>query len=157
LRNKFSRFVRDFLVRLNLVGRQTVRGYFDDNVAGLGAALAFYTVVSVAPLLMLAVLAAGVFFHDDSARMRVLGEIRQLIGADVWIGAVLTALLFDVGKTLLGLYLAHTRMISSFGAASSFMALLLWCYYAGQIFLIGAEFTRVNAALKGGRSRPAAH
>ena len=70
---------------------------------------------------------------------------------NVWIGAALTALLFDGGKTLLGFYLAHTRIASSYGTASSIIALLLWCYYAGQIFLIGAEFTRVHSVTRGGR------
>lgn len=280
------------LVRLGVMAKQTVRAYFADNISRMGAALAFYTTVAVAPLLMLAIMAAGIFFRQDAARQHVLSEIQQLAGADatralqmveppmgkktaattawisvaifafggfgvftylqdalndiwhapkhpdepwlvtlkrrlfsfgtvvgtsfimlvslilstaltwlgqhatrwadwppafwegvnfvfsfgvvtflfammfkllpdvpvrwhnVWVGAAITALLFDAGKTGLGLYLAHTRIISSYGAASSIVALLLWCYYAGQIFLIGAEFTRVHAETRGGRKAP---
>lgn len=276
--------------RFGLMAKETIRAYFSDNISRLGAALAFYTTVAVAPLLMLAIMAAGIFFRQDSARRHVLNEIQQLAGADatralqmveppmgrqtaavtawvsvavfafggfgvftylqdalndiwhapkhpdgpwtvtlkrrlfsfstvvgtsfimlvslvvsaaltwlgghatrwadwppafwegvnfifsfgvitflfammfkllpnvpvqwhnVWVGAAITALLFDAGKTGLGLYLSHTRVISSYGAASSIMALLLWCYYAGQIFLIGAEFTRVHAETHGGRA-----
>ncbi len=71
---------------------------------------------------------------------------------DVWTGAAVTALLFVAGKTLLGIYLAHSSVTSAFGAAGSVIALLLWCYYAGQILFIGAEFTRVHARTHGGRN-----
>lgn len=69
----------------------------------------------------------------------------------VWLGAVVTALLFTVGKTALSLYLANARLTSAYGAASSLVALLLWCYYASQIVFLGAEFTRVTAISRGGR------
>jgi membrane protein len=70
---------------------------------------------------------------------------------DVWTGAAVTALLFVAGKTVLGIYLAHSNVTSAYGAAGSLVALLLWCYYAGQILFIGAEFTRVHRETKGGR------
>ncbi len=57
------------------------------------------------------------------------------------IGAVLTAVLFDIGRWGIALYLAHSTQPSAFGAAASFAALLLWLYYTAQIFLFGAEFT----------------
>lgn len=69
----------------------------------------------------------------------------------VWLGAVVTAALFTVGKTALTLYLANARLASAYGAASSLVALLLWCYYASQIVFLGAEFTRVTAVSRGGR------
>jgi len=56
-------------------------------------------------------------------------------------GGVLTAVLFDIGRWAVGLYLAHSTQPSAFGAAASFAALLLWLYYTAQIFLFGAEFT----------------
>ncbi len=56
-------------------------------------------------------------------------------------GGLLTAILFDVGRWAVGLYLAHSTQPSAFGAAASFVALLLWVYYSAQIFLFGAEFT----------------
>lgn len=267
-----------------------MKAYFDDKVPRLGAALAFYTTVAVAPLLMLTVALAEVVFKEQNARQRIVGEISQLIGTDasralatvqppahsensatfativgivtlllgglgvfvhlqdslntiwrapaytgeswramvkrrlfsfgtviatgfvllvsltlsaaftwvsenahswvkwpaavwevlnftvsfavitylfaimfkllpdvrirwrdVWTGAAVTALLFVAGKTGLGIYLAHTNVTSAYGAAGSLMALLLWCYYAGQILFIGAEYTRVHTHTHGGR------
>jgi len=60
---------------------------------------------------------------------------------DVWIGAVFTAGLFSIGKYAIGLYLGSSGVASSFGAAGSLVALLLWIYYSAQIFFFGAEFT----------------
>lgn len=64
---------------------------------------------------------------------------------DVWFGAFITALLFTVGKTLIGLYIGRSGVASVFGAASSLVVLLLWVYYSAQVFLLGAEFTWVFA------------
>jgi membrane protein len=64
---------------------------------------------------------------------------------DVWIGAGVTALLFTVGKLLIGLYLGRSAVTSGFGAAGSVVVLLMWVYYSAQIFLLGAEFTAVYA------------
>jgi membrane protein len=70
---------------------------------------------------------------------------------DVWIGAAVTALLFTIGKFLIGLYLGKTSVASGFGAAGSFVVLLVWVYYSAQIFLLGAEFTWVYARRHGSR------
>jgi membrane protein len=79
---------------------------------------------------------------------------------DVWIGAIVTAALFTIGKLLIGLYIGKSGVTSVFGAAGSFAVLLLWVYYSAQIFLLGAEFTWVYAhrlgSLKGQPMRPAA-
>lgn len=64
---------------------------------------------------------------------------------DVWIGAAFTAGLFSLGKYAIGLYLGNSAVASSFGAAGSLIALLLWVYYSAQIFFFGAEFTRQYA------------
>jgi membrane protein len=64
---------------------------------------------------------------------------------DVWTGAAVTALLFSIGKVLIGLYIGRSGVTSSFGAAGSLVVLLLWVYYSAQIFLLGAEFTRAYA------------
>jgi membrane protein len=72
--------------------------------------------------------------------------------SDVWIGAVVTALLFTVGKSLIGIYLGKSSFNSAYGAAGSLIVLLLWIYYSAQIFLLGAEFTRVFAYERGSRS-----
>ena len=66
---------------------------------------------------------------------------RRLPWKRVLLGGVLTAVLFDAGRWVVSLYLAHSTQPSAFGAASSFAALLLWLYYSAQIFLFGAEFT----------------
>ena len=72
---------------------------------------------------------------------------------DVWIGAVFTAVLFSLGKYAMGMYLGRDGVASSFGAAGSIIALLLWVYYSAQIFYLGAEFTR-QSALQFGSLRP---
>jgi membrane protein len=64
---------------------------------------------------------------------------------DVWIGAVVTAALFNIGKLLIGLYIGKSGVTSVFGAAGSLAVLLLWVYFSAQIFLLGAEFTWVYA------------
>jgi membrane protein len=61
----------------------------------------------------------------------------------VLLGAFVTTLLFQVGRWAIGLYLGRSTEPTSFGAAASFAALLLWLYYSAQVFLIGAEFTAV--------------
>ncbi len=73
---------------------------------------------------------------------------------DVWIGAVMTALLFGLGKWLLGFYLGSGAAGSAYGAASSLITLLLWVYYSSQILLFGAEFTQVYAARAGRELKP---
>lgn len=269
---------------------ETIKAYYFDKVPQLGAALAFYTTVAVAPLLVLAVAVAEIVFKEEQARRRILGEIENLVGSDasralaqveppnygsdtatfativslatlmvgavfvfvhlqdalntiwrapaytgegwlatvkrrlfslgavlatgfimlvsltlsaaltwlgenasslaelptgVWqtlnfafsfgvitflfaiifkllpdvdvrwrdvgTGAAVTALLFVLGKTVLGLYLARSSVTSAYGAAGSAIALLLWCYYAAQILFLGAEFTRIHARTTGGR------
>lgn len=68
---------------------------------------------------------------------------------DVWTGAAITALLFTIGKTLIGLYLGRSGVASAYGAAGSLVLLLLWVYYSAQILLLGGEFTQVYARRRG--------
>ena len=68
---------------------------------------------------------------------------------DVWFGAFITTLLFAVGKFLIGLYLGNSSINSAYGAAGSFVVILIWVYYSTVIFLFGAEFTSVHAAESG--------
>jgi membrane protein len=67
---------------------------------------------------------------------------------DAWTGATVTAILFTIGKALIGWYLGHTGLRSAYGAAGSFVILLLWVYYSTQIFLFGAEFAEVYAVTR---------
>jgi membrane protein len=63
--------------------------------------------------------------------------------SDVWLGALLTALLFALGNFLVGLYLGHSNLTSVFGAGSSLAVILVWIYYAAMVVLFGAKFTFV--------------
>ena len=72
---------------------------------------------------------------------------------EVWLGALITAALFTVGKYLIGLYMTKSAVASGFGAAGSVVALLVWVYYSAQIFLLGAEFTWAYSTLYGSRSK----
>jgi len=71
---------------------------------------------------------------------------------DVWTGAAVTALLFALGKSLIGLYLGRSGLASGFGAAGSLVVVIVWMYYSAQVFLLGAEFTHVYAHACGSRS-----
>jgi len=64
---------------------------------------------------------------------------------DVWMGAIVTSVLFTLGKYLIGLYLGSSNVGSAYGAAGSLLVILVWIYYSAQIFLFGAEFTYVYA------------
>jgi membrane protein len=70
---------------------------------------------------------------------------RRLAWRDVGVGAAVTAALFSIGKFLIGFYLGTTDLASSYGAAGALILVLVWVYYSAQIFLLGAEFTKVYA------------
>ena len=74
---------------------------------------------------------------------------KHLEWRDVIVGAVTTSALFTIGKTLIGLYLGSSSVATSYGAAGGLMIALLWVYYSAQIFLLGAEFTKVYAVVFG--------
>jgi len=76
---------------------------------------------------------------------------------EVWFGAIVTSLLFSLGKLLIGLYLGHAGVGSVYGAAGSLAVLLVWLYYSAQIFLYGAELTKVYAKRYGLGIVPAAN
>ncbi|MFB3765259.1 MAG: YihY/virulence factor BrkB family protein [Methanotrichaceae archaeon] len=78
----------------------------------------------------------------------------RIAWSDVWIGAAVTALLFIVGKFLIGIYLGHSAEGSAYGAAGSMVILMIWVYYSAQILLMGAEFTKVYAERFGSKIRP---
>jgi len=73
---------------------------------------------------------------------------------DVWLGAIVTSVLFALGKFAIGLYLGHSTMASSYRVAGSFVVLLVWVYYSAQVLFFGAEFTQVYANQYGERIVP---
>jgi membrane protein len=84
---------------------------------------------------------------------KILPDVRTR-WRDVWVGAIMTAVFFVIGKWALGLYLGSGTAASAYGAASSLVTLLLWAYYSSQILLFGAEFTQVYANRGGMRIKP---
>jgi membrane protein len=85
---------------------------------------------------------------------KVLPDVK-IAWRDVWIGALLTALLFNLGKYLLGLYLGRSSVTSAYGAAGSLVIVLLWVYYSAQILFFGAKFTQIYSTRHGSHLEPA--
>jgi membrane protein len=84
---------------------------------------------------------------------KVLPDVK-LAWRDVWLGAMITALLFNLGKFLLGLYLGRSSVTSAYGAASSLVIVLLWVYYSAQILFFGAKFTQIYSTRYGSHLEP---
>lgn len=108
------------------------------------------TVAGVLDTLFSFVLTAGMF----ALIYKIMPQV-QIRWSEVWIGAVLNAFLFTIGKFLIGLYIGRSAITTGFGVAGSLVALLIWVYYSAQIFLMGAEFTWAYSNLFGSR-RPQA-
>jgi membrane protein len=87
---------------------------------------------------------------------KVLPDVR-LRWRDVWVGALVTAGFFSVGKQIIGLYLGTSTLASSYGAAGSVVVLLVWVYYSSQVVLLGAEFTRYYVERFRGQPPPLKH
>ena len=81
---------------------------------------------------------------------------RDVTWRDVTVGAVVTAFLFTIGKSLIGWYIGSSKVATSYGAAGALMVVLLWVYYSAQVFLLGAEFTKAWAGLQGSEAAQAA-
>jgi membrane protein len=94
----------------------------------------------VVSLVLIAALFAAIY--------KVLPD-RDIAWRDVAVGAIATALLFDIGKVLISMYIGTSSVASTYGAAGTLAVLLLWIYYSSQIFLFGAEFTRAYAETHG--------
>ncbi len=95
------------------------------------------------------VLSTGIITVLFAAMFRYLPDVR-LPWRGIWAGAFVTAILFTVGKSLTGLYLAKSSLASSYGAAGSVVIILIWVYYSSAIFLLGAEFTQVYTEYRAG-------
>jgi membrane protein len=126
-----------FLLLVSLVvsaGLAALHGYLAG--AFRGGALLWEAVNFLVSLTVISFLIAMVY--------RVLPDVR-LGWADVWSGALATAMLFSIGKLLIGLYLGQTSIASAYGAAASLVVLLLWIYYSSLIMFLGAEITVIHA------------
>jgi membrane protein len=106
----------------------------------------FFQILDVTVTLIFATLLFACIF-------KILPDVK-IDWADVWIGSALTAVLFTLGKFLLGLYLGLSGISSAYGAAGSLVAILVWIYYSAQILFLGAEFTQVYAHRYGKKHRP---
>jgi len=150
LRSRFLSFAMVagicFLLLVSLAVEALLKGFshYVQSVlpGGLAVALAIYLIFDFAVVVLLFAMIFK-FLPDVKIQWR-----------DVWIGAVMTAILFGIGKWLLGFYLGSGAAGSVYGAASSLITLLLWVYYSSQILLFGAEFTQVYAARAGRELKP---
>jgi len=133
--------VLGFLLLVSLVasaGLAALGGTLNSFIPGMR------TILQVANFVVSFLMVAALF----AAIYKILPD-RRLKWKDVIVGAVMTSLLFTVGKTLIGLYIGSSSVASSYGAAGALVIVLLWVYYSSQIFLLGAEFTKVWASHHG--------
>jgi YihY family inner membrane protein len=148
-----------------------VWGWLRSRVLSFGLVLGFAFMLMISLIVSAALAATSEWLGGGAAAESVLANVLNFIASfalftvlfamiykimptakiswhDVWMGAAVTALLFNVGKSLIGLYLAKSSVASGFGAAGSFVILVAWFYYSAQIFLFGAEYTWVYANSK---------
>jgi membrane protein len=102
------------------------------------------------------VISFGVITVLIAAIYKFLPDVR-VPWRNLWVGAGVTALLFNIGKFLLGLYLGNSTIGSAYGAAGSFVVVLTWVFYSAQILLFGAEFTQVYSKYRGTPIEPSKH
>jgi membrane protein len=150
------------------------------RLLGFGIALSVGFLLIVSLLVDAALSAAESFLGDRIADLPIMWRLLNWVGSfviitllfgliykvlpdvkitwrDVGIGAVVSAALFTVGKKLIGLYLGQAAIGSAYGAAGSFVVLLVWIYYSALIAFFGAEFTQVYTRRYGSRIRPQRH
>jgi membrane protein len=129
------------IVSLVISAGLTAFGNYLDTVLPMGKLVlpALNFVVSV---VLLAILFGAIY--------KVLPD-RSLQWNDVIIGALITSVLFNIGKSLIAWYIGSSAIASSYGAAGGLIVLLLWVYYSAQIFLFGAEFTKIYANQRGSK------
>ena len=135
-----------FLLLVSLVVESLLKGFSHYVQAalpgGLAIAVSIYLIFDFAVVVLLF---AMIFKILPDAKIR---------WGDVWVGSLMTAIFFLIGKWALGLYLGSGTAASAYGAASSLITLLLWIYYSSQILLFGAEFTQVYASHSGAKIVP---
>jgi membrane protein len=132
-----------FLLMVSLAMSAALTAFGDQINAVLPFGKLFLSVVNfVVSLVLISVLFAAIY--------KILPD-RHLEWRDVIVGAIATAVLFTVGKSLIGWYIGSSAVASSYGAAGALIVLLLWVYYSAEIFLLGAEFTKVYANRHGSK------
>jgi membrane protein len=102
------------------------------------------------------VLSIGIITGLFAVIFKVVPDV-EVRWRDVWVGALATAVLFTIGKQLLGIYLGKSSVASAYGAAGSIVALVVWVYYSSQLVFFGAEFTQVYARAVGRTITPSKH
>lgn len=149
LRARFLSFamvlVIGFLLLVSLVVSATLSG-LQDSFGGLTPFLAQSLNVLIS--LVATTILFGLIY-------KVLPDV-EIAWKDVRVGAFVTAILFVIGKQLIGLYLGNSSLASTYGAAGSFVVMLAWIYYSAQLLLVGAEFTHVYAHRTSAGPTPAA-
>lgn len=138
-----------FLLLVSLVVSamlSAVNGWMTDMLGGL----------TILAQILNFVVSTGVITLIFAMIFKILPDV-EIAWGDVWIGALVTALLFNIGKSLIGLYLGNSAAASAYGAAGSLVILLLWVYYSAQILFLGAEFTQVYARHQGSRLVPSSN
>ncbi len=159
---KTSASIREFLMqRLISFGLVVAIGFLLMVSLAVSAALAAFSGwlnasapgMAVVWIIVNLIISIGVTTLLFALLYKVLPDVR-LDWRDVWIGALITSVLFAIGKTLIGLYIGRSSTASSYGAAGSVMILLLWVYYSSQVVLLGAEMTRAFTASRKGAPKP---
>ena len=155
-----------------------LRGLLRDRLLSFGMVLAIAFLLTVSLVLSALIAGAGAFVGGHAGALAPLWHAidglvsisiltllfaaifkwlpdAEIAWRDVWIGAVVTSVLFTAGKIVLGLYLGRSSTVSVYGAAGSLVVLLIWVYYSAQILFFGAELTQVYANQYGTHVRPA--
>lgn len=146
-------------------------GWLRSRVLSFGLVLGLAFMLMISLVVSAALAASGEWMGGGSAAESILASVLNFVASlaiftllfamiykimpsakiswhDVWMGSAVTALLFNIGKALIALYLAKSSVASGFGAAGSIVILVAWFYYSAQIFLFGAEYTWVYANSK---------
>jgi membrane protein len=141
---------------------QFIRGYLISVAAVIS--IGFLLLISLVFTAALSVIGKYVDAEFPATTLQILGSLMSFVAVtsvfalmfkwlpdvpvnwrDVWLGAAITAALFELGKLLIGIYIGRQAFDSTYGAAASVVVLLIWVYYSAQILLLGAEFTHVYA------------
>ena len=136
-----------FLLLVSLIISTALAG-FQDRLDALKSTAWVAQVINVGVSLVVTTGLFGLIY-------KILPDVK-IAWHEVWVGSFVTAALFTLGKLLIGFYLGNSALASTYGAAGSFVVMLVWIYYSAQLILFGAEFTRVYAHWLGERAKQVA-